>query len=353
MKNEQTVFVGLSGGVDSSVAAVRLLKQGYNVVGVFIKVWQPDFITCNWEEERLSAMKVAAKLDIPFLTFDAEDAYKKKVADYFIREYSAGRTPNPDVMCNHYVKFGVFLDFALAKGADYISTGHYVQRKNDQLHRGVDAEKDQSYFLWSLSQKQLSHSLFPIGDSVKSDIRKEAEEAGLLTAEKKDSQGICFLGQVDIFDFLSHFIELTEGDVVNEQGMTVGTHKGALVYTIGQRHGFCIDGESNNGKSHFVIGKDVTKNTITVSPEEPVLETGRKLLLTKTVWRQPLRPDESYELQYRYRQRPVPVMAADVSDGNTTLSIATETSLPAIGQSAVVYRGTHCLGGGIIDKCQS
>ncbi|HMA78461.1 MAG TPA: tRNA 2-thiouridine(34) synthase MnmA, partial [Candidatus Paceibacterota bacterium] len=205
----KTVFVGLSGGVDSSVAAARLKKQGYRVVGVFIKVWHPDWLVCNWEQERLDAMRVAAHLEIPFLTCDAEQAYKDDVATYFIEEYRTGRTPNPDVMCNQQVKFGRFLEFARAQGADYIATGHYVQRVDTEagieLHRGVDTGKDQSYFLWSLTANQLEQSLFPVGSSTKAEIRTEAETLQLPVAAKKDSQGICFLGQVDIPEFLSHY----------------------------------------------------------------------------------------------------------------------------------------------------
>ena len=188
MIDQPTVFVGLSGGVDSSVAAARLIDQGYNVVGVFIKVWHPDWMVCNWEQERLDAMRVAAHLDIPFLTCDAEQAYKNDVADYFIAEYQAGRTPNPDVMCNQHVKFGRFLDFATEKGADYIATGHYAQKIDNKLHRGVDTGKDQTYFLWTLSKERLGKSLFPVGDTPKEGIRKEAEQRGIPVATKKDSQ---------------------------------------------------------------------------------------------------------------------------------------------------------------------
>jgi tRNA-uridine 2-sulfurtransferase len=188
MTTSQTVFVGLSGGVDSSVAAKRLIEAGYNVVGVFIKVWHPDFLVCNWEQERLDAMRVAAKLGIPFLTCDAEAAYRDAVAHYFIESYRAGKTPNPDVMCNKEVKFGAFLEFAKAHGADYIATGHYAQHIGDTLVRGVDTGKDQSYFLWTLTPEQLAYTLLPVGDSQKETIRTEAAAAGLITAEKKDSQ---------------------------------------------------------------------------------------------------------------------------------------------------------------------
>ena len=211
--NKKTVFVGVSGGVDSSVAAAKLLDQGYNVVGVFIRTWTPDFIDCTWREERRDAMRVCAHLNIPFLECDAEDAYKKGVADYMINEYRKGNTPNPDVMCNREVKFGVFWNFAKENGADYIATGHYAQNNFDiknnnfNLVKGVDPSKDQSYFLWTLTQDDLSHTLFPVGYLPKTEVRVLAKKYNLPTAVKKDSQGVCFLGPLDMKDFLKHYIE--------------------------------------------------------------------------------------------------------------------------------------------------
>src|SRR5690606_21910140 len=279
---QQKVFVGLSGGVDSSVAALRLIKEGYEVVGVFIKVWQPDFLRCDWESERLDAMRVAASLGIPFLTCDAKEAYKKEVGEYFVNEYLAGRTPNPDVMCNRYVKFGAFWEFAKAHGADFIATGHYAQvvKTEDgfELRRGVDAKKDQTYFLWTLTEEDLSHTLFPIGDTPKDEVRSEAKAAGLPTATKKDSQGICFLGQVDIPEFLSHFTKLVKGEVRDTSGKVVGEHKGALLYTHGQRHGFTIFGETNAAPS-YVVAKDLESNTIIVDNEPPIAAENSKLEL--------------------------------------------------------------------------
>ena len=204
--NKKTVFVGMSGGVDSSVSAALLKKQGFDVVGVFIKTWHPDFIKCNEEEERRDAMRVATHLNIPFLTFDFEDVYKKEVADYMISEYKAGRTPNPDVMCNKEVKFGAFLKKAISMGADFVATGHYAENRKNNLVKGKDPAKDQSYFIWTLKQKQLSKILFPVGNLNKTEVRKLAKKFKLPVAEKKDSQGICFLGAVDLKDFLKHYI---------------------------------------------------------------------------------------------------------------------------------------------------
>src|SRR3990167_4048684 len=197
----KTVYIGLSGGVDSSVSAALLKKQGYDVTGVFIKVWQPNWITCTWKEDRLDAMRVCAKLEIPFLTLDLEKEYKRDVVDYMIREYKAGRTPNPDVMCNRYIKFGAFFNWARKYGADYIATGHYAQVFKKvtgyRLQVSRDFEKDQTYFLWTLTQRELSQTLFPVGRITKPEVRKLAKKFGLPTADKKDSQGLCFIGKVD------------------------------------------------------------------------------------------------------------------------------------------------------------
>ncbi|MCB9811850.1 tRNA 2-thiouridine(34) synthase MnmA [Candidatus Nomurabacteria bacterium] len=349
---QKRVFVGLSGGVDSSVAALRLLQAGYEVVGVFIKVWQPDFVQCNWEQERLDAMRVAAHLQIPFLTCDAETAYKQDVADHFIAEYLAGRTPNPDVMCNQYVKFGRFLEFATQHGADYIATGHYAQKRTTnagyQLWRGNDTEKDQSYFLWTLTQTQLSKTLLPVGESNKATIRKEAERAKLPVAQKKDSQGVCFLGHIDIPEFLSHFTELKEGLVYDTSGKHIGVHKGALVYTIGQRHGFTISSTDNARTPYFVVKKDVQKNTLIVSKTAPTAAVVDKdIHLTDCNWIPNMPTANTLEVQTRYRQKP---HRAQVTIGTpeSTVSLPNTAEQPVSGQSAVFYQGDQCLGGGII-----
>jgi len=352
LKKPKTVFVGLSGGVDSSVAAARLLDQGYNVVGVFIKVWHPDFMVCNWEQERLDAMRVAAHLGIPFLTCDAEAAYRDDVAHYFIEEYRAGRTPNPDVMCNQHVKFGRFLDFAREKGADYIATGHYAQRiaadNTDEMHRGVDQGKDQTYFLWTLSNEQLSQTLFPVGNTPKEDIRIEATKRRLPVAQKKDSQGICFLGHVDIPEFLANYIDLLPGDVLDQTGAVIGTHRGALVYTIGQRHGFTISTKDAARQAHFVIEKRVAQNELVVDTNLPTLAASDMIKLIHVTKRQSFTVGETLDAKIRYRQTPFPVTVAAVSNDEITLAAQDEAEQPAIGQSCVLYRGTLCLGGGIV-----
>ena len=268
--NKKTVFVGVSGGVDSSVSAALLKDQGYNVVGVFIRTWSPDFIKCTWRDERRDAMRVCAHLGIPFLECDAEEEYKKGVADYMIEEYKKGRTPNPDVMCNREVKFGVFWNFAKSHGADFIATGHYAVNNSKsnysfQLCKSPDSSKDQSYFLWTLNQEDLSHTLFPIGHLKKTEVRKLAKKYKIPVAEKKDSQGVCFLGPLDMKDFLKHYIKSEKGKVLDEKGKVIGIHDGAVFFTLGERHGFVITEKTQNDKPYYVVGKDIKKNIIIVS----------------------------------------------------------------------------------------
>jgi len=343
------VFVGLSGGVDSSVAALRLLKQGHDVTGVFIKVWHPDFLVCNWEQERLDAMRVAAKLGIPFLTCDAEAAYRDAVAHYFIESYLAGLTPNPDVMCNKEVKFGAFMEFAKAHGADAIATGHYAQHIGTDMLRGVDTNKDQSYFLWTLTPEQLAYTLLPVGDSTKEVIRAEAAAAGLLTAEKKDSQGVCFLGHIDIPDFLSHYIDLVPGNVLDTAGAVIGTHRGAFVYTVGQRHGFTLTNHDTARTPHYVVAKDTTTNTITVSTTPPVVAIGDTLTLHSIQFRDTIPNNEELTAQTRYRQKECTVVIISQTDTTVTLRVTSATEAVAKGQSCVLYRDQICIGGGIIN----
>lgn len=346
------VFVGLSGGVDSSVAALRLIQAGYEVVGVFIKVWHPSWLVCNWEAERLDAMRVAAHLGIPFLTCDAEKAYRDGVAQYFISEYQAGRTPNPDVMCNKHVKFGAFMDFAKSYGADYIATGHYARKitttTGSELHRGIDENKDQSYFLWSLTKEQLADTLLPIGDTVKSRIRDEATAAKIPTAAKKDSQGICFLGHIDIQEFLSHYTTLSPGVVVDENQRKIGTHSGALIYTPGQRHGLSITVASTEREPYYVVAKDLETNTIIASTTKPVLAANTSYTLSSVCLRESILDGDICEAQTRYRQTPSMVTLSKVTENSITAAPLHEAEVATSGQSCVLYRGTHCIGGGII-----
>jgi tRNA-specific 2-thiouridylase len=375
---KKIVFVGLSGGVDSAVSAALLKKADYEVVGVFIKTWHPDFLVCNEEEERLDAMRVAAYLDIPFLTFDLADVYKKEVADYMIREYKAGRTPNPDVMCNKEVKFGAFLKKALAMGADFVATGHYanltpspspgqerVAKGRVRLLKGFDPSKDQSYFLWTLNQKQLSKIIFPVGNLKKTEVRKLAKKFNLPVAEKKDSQGICFLGAVDLKDFLKHYIKEKKGKVIlapqeagNKEGKEIGYHDGVVFHTLGERHGFTITKKSPTDSAYYVIGKDIKKNILIVSqnPARGVL-AGNKINLNNTNWisgSYPLK-DKSYTCQIRYhgeflpcQVKPARQPARQLAGGDLAEIIFEKPVLVASGQSCVVYDKDVCLGGGVV-----
>lgn len=346
----------MSGGVDSSVSAALLLREGYDVVGVFIKVWQADFLPCTWREERREAMRAAAHLRIPFLTLDLEKEYKEGVVDYMIREYGRGRIPNPDVMCNKEVKFGAFLEFARAHGADMIATGHYarVLRGDDgamHLFAGKDMNKDQSYFLWTLTQEQLSYTLFPVGDLLKSDVRALAREFGLPNAEKKDSQGLCFMGQVHMGDFLKHYLATKKGAVVDREGNVIGEHDGAMLYTIGQRHGFSTTKRTERELPYFVVAKDIADNTITVSHRDPNAKIGlmHRVTLEDIHMINPPSSAQRLLLRLRYRDILHPIASLEMIDhSRMCVSFAEGIEWVAPGQSAVLYRDEECLGGGIV-----
>jgi len=364
MLNKKLVFVGMSGGVDSSVSAALLKKQGYDVVGVFIKTWHPDFIKCNEEEERRDAIRVATVLNIPFLTFDFEDIYKKEVADYMISEYKAGRTPNPDVMCNKEVKFGAFFKKAISMGADYIATGHYAENKKNNLVKGKDPAKDQSYFLWTLKQKQLSKILFPVGNLNKTEVRELAKKFKLPVAEKKDSQGICFLGAVDLKDFLRHYIKEKKGKVLNEKGEEIGFHSGAVFHTLGERHGFTITKKSHEDGAYYVVGKNIKKNILIVSnsPESCFFSglraktpdhskkqlSGSQIIIKETNWINKIpKENKTYTAQIRYHGQ---FLNCKIKiSGKTKAKISFQKPiLVASGQSCVIYDKDICLGGGVI-----
>ena len=349
----KTVYVAMSGGVDSSVAAALLTKQSFHVVGVFFKPWAPVGFYCNWKEDRLDAMRVAAKLGIPFKTWDFSKEYSKEVAQYMIDGYRAGITPNPDVMCNKEIKFGLFLQRALKEGADYIATGHYARTKNLKLLKAKDKNKDQTYFLWTLTQEQLKHCLFPIGDYLKSDVRKLAKKFGLPTHAKKDSQGVCFVGELDMHDFLKEYIKPQPGPIYLEvkplssgkevSPLQVGTHDGAAYYTIGQRHGLNIT--DGNGP-YYVTRKDVKKNIIYVSKFRM---TNDEFLINETNWINDQKFPLKASVQVRYRSIAVPAV---ISIRHSSFVIRASRPLVAVaeGQSAVIYRGQEVLGGGILQS---
>jgi len=359
MKSQgKKVFVGLSGGVDSAVSAALLKKEGYDVIGVFIKAWTPfdkaqanPLGPCTWKEDRRSAMRVAAVLGIPFITLDLEKEYKRDVVDYMVSEYKKGRTPNPDVMCNKEIKFGAFLDFALKNGADFVATGHYAELSKNKngsevLSEAKDKNKDQSYFLWTLTPDQLKHTLFPIGHLQKEKVRKLAEKFGLPQATRKDSQGLCFLGQIDMKEFLKEFIKPKNGNVLNESGEVVGEHDGAVLYTLGERHGFRIFNQITDSAPLYVVAKDIKKNTITVAPK--ITPHQAQVQWSSSYHLQDINRisnkeiGASIECRFRYRQEKIPCKIS----GNQVIFI--EPQLIAPGQSVVFYEGEICLGGGII-----
>ena len=359
------VFVGMSGGVDSSVSAAILKKDGYNVTGVFIKVWQPDWIECNWREDRRDAMRVAARLGIPFLTLDLEREYKKEVIDYMIKEYSQGRTPNPDVMCNKHVKFGAFYDWAIRNGADYVATGHYVRTrqghsKTYSLLAGTDPNKDQSYFLWNIKQEQLAHILFPIGHLNKTEVRKLAKDFDLPNAEKKDSQGLCFIGKIDIKEFLSHYIESKPGKALNTAGEEVGHHSGALFLTIGERRGFTITKKTPNDAPYYIIAKNISKNEVVVSNRVQDHKDSGKSSLPGAVTRVEIRDvnwisgipvtGKNVQVRSRYRQQlqNAKIENIDLGASKATIEFIGLQNTISPGQSLVIYDGEECLGGGVI-----
>lgn len=341
---KKKVYVGMSGGVDSSVSALLLKQQGYDVTGVFIKVWQPDFIECTWKEDRLDAMRVAAHLDIPFITLDLEKEYKKEVIDYMIGEYRLGRTPNPDVMCNKFVKFGAFYDWARAQGADYVATGHYAKHDGISLVKSEDENKDQTYFLWTLSKEIISHVLFPVGDIEKSRVREIARDYSLPVAEKKDSQGLCFVGTIDVKTLLKNYIKEEKGDVLNEDGEVIGVHDGVTFYTIGERHGFIITKKGTDEKPYFVIAKDIRDNTLVVSHVKKEEETGVIIRVEKTNWTREVVVGKVYDGRGRYRAQLSKLEA--VSDD--AFKVIFGEIVATKGQSLVLYDSEKCVGGGVI-----
>lgn len=341
----QTVFVGLSGGVDSAVSAYLLKKEGYKVVGAFIKVWEPDFLPCTSGQDRLSAMRAATHLGIPFVSYDLAEEYKKGVVDYFIEEYKAGRTPNPDVVCNREIKFGAFWEKAKANGADMIATGHYaisnqLSGSSFQLSASKDKEKDQSYFLWTLTQNDLAHVLFPIGHLHKKEVRRIAKKAGLPNAGKKDSQGLCFLGHVDMKEFLQRYIPVKKGVVRDAEGKPVGEHDGVWFYTLEQRFPL------QRGEKMYVIGKNIEKNELIVANSNSTHQSGNTEYILRNInWiREVSNENELYEAHIRYHGERLFVQLR-----NTHVYFDKPT-LVAEGQSLVVYNSTtqECMGGGII-----
>lgn len=338
------VYVGMSGGVDSSVTAALLKERGYDVTGVYMKNWTRDLpgFACPWKEDYQDAKRVAVQLDIPFKTYDFEKEYRNKVVDYMVREYRAGRTPNPDIMCNQEVKFKIFLETALEDGADMIATGHYARVKDGGLFTGSDPAKDQSYFLYRVTQDALRRSLMPIGEMKKSEVRALARKLGLATADKKDSQGICFVGKVGIKEFLLNELgPQPQGPIVDQRGREIGRHDGAIFYTIGQRHGLNVGG----GLPYYVTRKDMKTNTVYVTTDlgDEALWS-HEIGLEDLHWiNGPPKASKKYRARLRYRGPLV-----DCKLRGKKLLFDEPQRGKAAGQSAVIYDGDHVLGGGVM-----
>lgn len=337
------VYVGMSGGVDSSVTAALLKQQGHDVTGVYMKNWSQDLpgFVCPWQEDYRDAKRVAVQLGIDFKTYDFEKQYRHKVVDYMVAEYQAGRTPNPDIMCNQEVKFKLFLDTALADGANLIATGHYARIKDGQLFAGLDKAKDQSYFLYRVTDEALGKSLMPIGELKKTEVRALAKKLGLATADKKDSQGICFVGKVGIKEFLLNELgPQPPGPIIDQNGQEIGQHDGAIFYTIGQRHGLDVGG----GLPYYVARKDMKANTVYVTTnldDENLWHKEVNLEDTHWINKEPP-PGKPYQARLRYRG---PLVACTLK-GKKLILAEPQRGLAA-GQSAVIYDGARVLGGGI------
>lgn len=345
MDIKKTVYVGMSGGVDSSLTAALLQEQGYEVIGVYMKNWTQDLpgMICPWKEDYQDAKRVAVHLGIELKIFDFQQEYRQKVVEYMLDEYKSGRTPNPDIMCNQEIKFKLFLDTAVERGAELIATGHYARSQDERLFAAKDKTKDQTYFLYRITHEALGRTLFPIGDIVsKSEVRKLAQKFGLPTAEKKDSQGICFVGKVGIKDFLSQYVDTEPGPIIDSNGKVIGEHAGAIFYTIGQRHGLDVGG----GLPYYVSRKDMQTNTVYVTTDLSDKNLWTKMIVLEDLhWINEALEEDSLKVRLRYRG---PLIDCELLEN--TLILKDEQRAIAPGQSAVFYDDEHCLGGGVISS---
>jgi tRNA-specific 2-thiouridylase len=345
----KTVYIGLSGGVDSSVSAALLKQQGYNVVGVYMKNWSKDLpgMPCPWKDDYTDAKRVAVQLGIDFKLYDFEDEYRQKVVDYMIDEFKAGRTPNPDITCNQEIKFKLFLDIALEDGADMIATGHYAQTKDGRLFMASDDNKDQTYFLARVNSRALSKTLFPLGGYTKPQVRELAKKFRLVTADKKESMGICFVGKVGIKDFLEQYVDKKLGAIIDQKGKVIGEHDGAIFYTIGQRHGLDVGG----GMPFYVTGKDMKKNEVYVTTDlQDEKLWSKEIRFTSAHWiNKPPKTGEKLHVRTRHRARLIPVKLLNMLSNSTYVAdMDEEVRALTPGQSAVFYSETECLGSGVV-----
>ena len=355
-----TVVVGMSGGVDSSVVALLLKEQGYNVIGLFMNNWEEEDENgvCTAVDDYADVKRVASKLKIPYYSVNFSKQYLDNVFTHFLEEYKKGRTPNPDVLCNREIKFGPFLEFAKKIGADFIATGHYanVEKIGDYYYlcKASDQNKDQTYFLNQLNQDQLKMVMFPIGNMQKSEIRKIAHDNGLATAEKKDSTGICFIGERNFKKFLQNYLPAKSGDIVDMRtGNIMGKHDGLMYYTIGQRRGLGIGGSKDgNGQSWFVVGKDLDKNILYVTQGEGEEILSDALISYKVNWipKEPEKKEFLCTAKFRYRQPEQKVKVKIEDNGHVRVDFAERQRAITPGQYVVFYDGKFCLGGGAIDE---
>ncbi|WGE34137.1 tRNA 2-thiouridine(34) synthase MnmA [Actinobacillus genomosp. 1] len=358
---KKKVIIGMSGGVDSSVSAFILQQQGYQVEGLFMKNWEEDDDTdyCTAAADLADAQAVADKLGMKLHKINFAAEYWDNVFEHFLNEYKAGRTPNPDILCNKEIKFKAFLEYAAEDlGADYIATGHYVRRSGDdnnaQLLRGLDANKDQSYFLYTLSHKQVGQSLFPVGDIEKPIVRQIAEDLGLATAKKKDSTGICFIGERKFKDFLARYLPAQPGEIRTVDGKVVGRHDGLMYHTLGQRKGLGIGGVKGLSEDPFyVVEKDLINNVLVVAQghdNSALLSSG--LIATQLHWvdRQPIRENLRCTVKTRYRQTDIECEIQPMDDDTIRVIFDEPQIAVTPGQSAVFYQGEVCLGGGVIEE---
>jgi tRNA (5-methylaminomethyl-2-thiouridylate)-methyltransferase len=361
-KSDIRVVVGMSGGVDSSATALKLKREGYDVVGIFMKNWDDtdENGVCTATEDYKDVQAVANQIGIPYYSVNFEKEYWNKVFEYFLDEYKKGRTPNPDVICNKEIKFKAFLDYAMDLGADYVATGHYarVERDDDgtvHMLRGIDSNKDQTYFLNQLSQDQLQRVMFPLGEMEKPDVRQLAEEAGLKTADKKDSTGICFIGERDFKEFLMNYLPAQPGEMQTLDGDVVNTHDGLMYYTIGQRQGLGIGGSKEYGNEPwFVIGKDLERNVLLVGQgfhHEHLYATHLEASDFSFTVKAPAEAEFRCTAKFRYRTDDVPV-TIKMNNDRTEAIVEFDEPQRAItpGQAIVLYDGEECLGGGTIDR---
>ncbi len=353
---QKTVVVGMSGGVDSSVAALLLKEQGYRVIGLFMKNWEETDGNgaCTAEEDYSDVVRVCGLLQIPYFTVDFSKEYMERVFSYFLAEYKAGRTPNPDVLCNREIKFGPFKRYAKELGADFIATGHYcgISHENGvhRLLKAKDANKDQTYFLNQLSQEQLEGVLFPLADLDKQEVRKIAEENGLSTAKKKDSTGICFIGERNFRKFLQEYLPAQKGKILTLDAEEVGEHLGLMYYTLGQRRGLDLGGKKGEDGRWFVVKKDLANNVLYVShgDESPLYSNGCKVTDMNFIPYPPETEEFRCKAKFRYRQEEQGVTVKRTGEKESVITFDEPQRAVTEGQFAVLYDDMQCLGGGVI-----